>query len=371
MNDISPSRGTLVAIGAAAHMNFLYRLVADSAPPFGQLVLLEPDPAAGPQLAALFAETLPPEIIAATLGPAEGEGELLHYNFPGLTSLHPAENALQTLFPGLRVTSRTAIRIQDATALMERLETAPRPLSVVINLPGSELDILQALHDAGATDDIDQVRVRCAAEPMFAGGSAAPAITQWLAGHHLTLYGTDDSDPDWPELRFAADHTARNLAKLQKKQVEMARQLQEKTDQLAESQTRLAEQETALTEARDQLQEAQTGAERAETLQADLGLALRLQAMAQSDLEDLREKYRESQAIQARQEDLLQQLTPRLQQAAQQLRLLAPEAPEPIPEPLSEPVSEPATEAETETLAEPPAPKRRPSGRSKSGRRRG
>ncbi|MEM9128167.1 MAG: hypothetical protein AAGA97_00335 [Pseudomonadota bacterium] len=314
MTNTSPSRGTLLAIGAAAHMNFLHRLVVDSTPAFDHLILLEADPAAEPLLTARFDNVLPFEVIAAALGKDDGKAELLTYNFPGLTSLYPASEALRTLFPGLRVTSRKSVRTLSATTLIAHLEAAPRPLSVVIDLPGSELDILQALADTGELENIELLRVRCATEPLFASDAAKSSITAWLKQHHLQLYGADEGDPDWPELRFRPDQSARALEQAQN-EMEALRQQQ-------------ADMEGQLQDMTEKLSQACAELKQTESIQADLSLALRLQALAQTDLEDLREKYRASQAIRAQQEDLLQQLTPRLQQAAQQLRILAPETTE-------------------------------------------
>ncbi|KPQ05527.1 MAG: GAGA binding protein-like family [Rhodobacteraceae bacterium HLUCCA12] len=64
--------------------------------------------------------------------------------------------------------------------------------------------------------------------------------------------------------------------------------------------------------------------------QADLGLAMRMQGLLQSDLDDLRDRFAQSEAVRREQEDLLRKLTPRLQEAAQQLRQLQmAEPPEP------------------------------------------
>ena len=55
---------------------------------------------------------------------------------------------------------------------------------------------------------------------------------------------------------------------------------------------------------------------------SDLGLATRMQGLLQVDLDELRARFRQSEETRVLQEDLLRKLTPRLQDAARQLRQL-------------------------------------------------
>jgi hypothetical protein len=57
-------------------------------------------------------------------------------------------------------------------------------------------------------------------------------------------------------------------------------------------------------------------------LQGNLAVALRMQNLAQLDLQELRQRYRDVETARAAQAELLQKLAPRLQQAARQLQLL-------------------------------------------------
>jgi hypothetical protein len=332
--------GTLIAIGAGARRNFLHRLSTDARPAFDHIILIDPDATACRDLARRFAGFAGTEIITAALSERSGPGELLHYNFPRLVSLHPPGDALHHLFPGLRIRDRTSVQMCTVTDLKPQLAHAPRPLTVVITSPGSELDILRGLQESGLLHDIQILRIRCAAEPMFDNNSARPAIRRWLESRYFTLYGTDQSDPDWPEIRFRADEAALEMDLmrvetdvLQQVRAEQTTQLQELQaqivvqDNLIATQTaELSEQEQALLGRQEALSEAQA---QASTLQTDLRLTLRMQAIALADLEDLREKYREGQQIRAQQENLLRQLTPRLHQAAQQLRAISPDLMEP------------------------------------------
>ncbi|MEL6378042.1 MAG: hypothetical protein AAFQ04_12780, partial [Pseudomonadota bacterium] len=78
--------------------------------------------------------------------------------------------------------------------------------------------------------------------------------------------------------------------------------------------------DTRIRELLDQLDAARNSADDAK---ADLGLALRSQMMLQSDLRVLQNKYQETEKTRQTQQELLTALTPRLQQAMEQLRGLA------------------------------------------------
>ena len=65
-------------------------------------------------------------------------------------------------------------------------------------------------------------------------------------------------------------------------------------------------------------------------LRANVALALRMQAIAQSDLRELRQHFTEVQTVRARQDELLRQLAPRLQEAARHLQGLQA-TPQPVP----------------------------------------
>tara|TARA_R110000868_G_scaffold101630_1_gene279658 strand:- start:3711 stop:5048 length:1338 start_codon:yes stop_codon:yes gene_type:complete len=56
------------------------------------------------------------------------------------------------------------------------------------------------------------------------------------------------------------------------------------------------------------------------TARSDLAVALRTQAILQTDLRDLQARYQESSTTRQQQEDLLRKLTPRLQEAARQIQ---------------------------------------------------
>jgi hypothetical protein len=89
---------------------------------------------------------------------------------------------------------------------------------------------------------------------------------------------------------------------------------------VAEREKRIDELDKSATEGWKVAREAQ---DVAASVRSDLSIALRMQALAQSDLRAVEERYKVAEQARSKQATLLQKLTPRLQQAAQQLQVMA------------------------------------------------
>lgn len=132
------------------------------------------------------------------------------------------------------------------------------------------------------------------------------------------------------KLKAATDRSAA----LDRTLTETKAALASKTTSLAEAEklatsrsTRIAELDKTIATLRSQLSQANEDLSRnvfdLRSTRNELGLALRLQTTAQSELQELRQRYEAVQAIKQEQDDLLRQLTPRLHEAARQLQNFA------------------------------------------------
>lgn len=230
-------------------------------------------------------------IVDGVLADGSGEVELVQYNLPGLRGLTAPTPALKALFPGLKERNRVTVRKVALASVVGNAGELPNPVRLRIDLPGAEPMALKALEDGGILAKADLVSMRCGAEAMFDGGWPRAQLQDWLQARYIRLEHAADDDPDWPDLRLKADATGRKLATLEAENAKLKA---------------ICDQATAARE----------------RAMADLGLAIRMQGLLQTDLDDLRERYRQSETARSQQEDLLRKLTPRLQEAAQQLRQL-------------------------------------------------
>jgi FkbM family methyltransferase len=336
----------------------------------GRIILVEPEERRAAALTRQAHGDPRITLHRAALGAEDGPGVLHVMNFAGMSSLRPASPALQRLLPGLRETARQEVRRLSVARLLADAGEIARPLHVVIDSPGSELDILEGFRAAGALGLIDQLELHCGTEAFQEGAADCATLERWVQKAGLIVQERDLRDPDWPLLRLrprpgpsasllqAEAHALRSawmqqaeeLASLRRRdealRAELAARAQAQQAEAAQAAEALAARDQTLAEVQAQAQaqaqalhqrlnaaEAEAGALRARTAEAvelarkDVALAMRSQLLAQNDLRDLQRRHAETQTLCQRQEALLRQLTPRLQEAADHLRAQIPPRP--------------------------------------------
>jgi hypothetical protein len=248
-----------IIIGPPSGPGALERVLEDSwsGAPDLRMLLVEADPARAALLETRFAAQHEVQVIAAAvLEGGTGKVDLVAYNFPGLASIHPPLPVLRQILPGLAETSRKQTDTVDLQTLVQGLE--PGPLDLYVNAAGSEMAILDAAAAAGLLRDVVRLRLRCGAEPMFEGAQGRDALLARCTEHGLKLSHEDTEDPDFPELFFDVDLTARarDAARAQAAQLEVA--LSEAQTDLKAANEKIVGLEAALSEARDETKVAQT-----------------------------------------------------------------------------------------------------------------
>ena len=85
-------------------------------------------------------------------------------------------------------------------ALIQPLQLSPQQENLlIIDLPGEELAVLQALKQAHLLHWFGKVHLQCGVEPFYEGSEPAEQILQWLQDEGFDLETTDTShDPDRP-----------------------------------------------------------------------------------------------------------------------------------------------------------------------------
>lgn len=269
----------------------------------------------------------------------DGEVDVIGYSLPGLFSLTPAKTSLTALFPGLAVQSKIPVATIKAQPLLRQISELPRPLSVLIDVPGAEKTILDLLNKGKILDGVSALHVRCGIEPFFNKARPAEEIKTFLeaCGFELTL--DNGEDPDWPVYQFRKEPMARKIAELEKK-------LSAEKGKLRSAKKALKESTQKHNDATAQLTHIQ---QKAAQLRSEASVAMRLHAASTSDLEDLRIKYHDVCQERDRQTQLLEQLLPRLQEASSQLKLVMDAPKVPLS---SEEIESPASKASDNSGAE-------------------
>ena len=197
----------MIAFGIASEPLLAARIARLTTCP-AQIVLVDPtlDPGAPPP--DLLAATAATSVVDAFPGPSQGEAEVMVWSVRGLMSARPPTPALTDLFPGLRCKTRRTVPMRRVADLADSLRDRPAPITVWIDMPGSEAELLGQLLATGLGQDIRAIRVRSTSEVFFEGGTTAAELIAQMAAQGFNLAGRDDDDPDFPDLSFEIDHRA-------------------------------------------------------------------------------------------------------------------------------------------------------------------
>jgi hypothetical protein len=350
MSDAFPSDppATILAIGVAGRV----ANAALAASPARVLAIVEPRPGEAAAIGRALASDSRVRLVQAMPALASGTVGLTQYSVPGLYSTREPLPALRTLYPGLQTRASAEVEALDMARLLDRLGSLPDPIELWLSAPGSELEILNGLERTGLLSRLSGIQLHGSAEPLFEGAEPAARLQGWLEGHHFRLTEMHESDPDWPLLVLRADTERRELiaradalverlavsgeaiaernrkiAGLETGLAEKAREIDALTAEVAGLRTAVAERDKRIDEldksATEGWKVAREAQDVAASVRSDLSIALRMQALAQSDLRAVEERYKVAEQARSKQATLLQKLTPRLQQAAQQLQVMA------------------------------------------------
>jgi FkbM family methyltransferase len=198
----------------------------------GQVLLVEADP----QLAAALqkrTKDLPQvQVICAAVAGEGGPATLYRFNLPDANSLH-APSGLLEIFPGLKTVERLSIEAVSPVVFLEPLGLkVEQENCLVIDLPGEELPVLQALLRAERLHLFSSIQLHCGRETLYEESEPASRVLHWLKEQGFDVIAENDSlDPDRPSWTLE-----RNTLQLRNR--ELSRQvqaLQEKLQQLTSS----------------------------------------------------------------------------------------------------------------------------------------
>jgi hypothetical protein len=131
------------------------------------------------------------------------QATLYRYNLPEVNSLYPASGLID-LFPGLRLVEQEQVKTISPVTLLQPLQLqAEKENRLVIDLPGEELPVLQALQQSQQLYLFNQVCLYCGRASLYEGSEPAKRILEWLREIGFELVSEDDSrDPDRPFWNF-------------------------------------------------------------------------------------------------------------------------------------------------------------------------
>lgn len=169
-----------------------------------EILLLQPDPVVASKLERATEGQAHIRILAASIDKEAGWGCVNVMNMAALSSLRRPTPALLNLLPGLKTIATRDARILSAGDLdipvcMDRHSLS---LRVRVDMAGSEMDILSCLDEAGLLETTVECIVHCSSDVFFEGGCNYQTVTDFLIEKGFVPLDRDDTDPDWPVLRF-------------------------------------------------------------------------------------------------------------------------------------------------------------------------
>ncbi|WP_439525439.1 hypothetical protein [Roseovarius mucosus] len=249
-----------------------------------KIVLVEADRNAAARLTQKSASASNVQVVRAALGKDEGDAELSLWNFSRLNSTQEPTPALYELFPGLIRKERQIVPVITPAQLLSEMGTVARPMALILEAPGNEMNILNACKADGMLDQIDQLEILAAEDAFYDGAVTRAELEAWLSDEGFDVTLRDEADADWTVLHLQADQKARALARAETRIETLHTSLASLETTLSETQAELkaakerAElQEAALSEARAATEaKAKTLAEREAALKTAQDRAERL-----------------------------------------------------------------------------------------------
>lgn len=319
------------------------------------------DPLAATRLPGALRGADAVERIEAVLALTADGAELSRYSLPDLYSLSPPTAALMSLMPGLKLAEAVAVPVVTSEVLGKKLAACDGAFRVVIDTPGDEGTVLDFLDKTGVLDRVTTLALRCGVEPFFKNAAHINNLLAMLATKGFSIVAQDkDEDSDWPVYVLKLDIRARLIKSLEvagaQAQADLAAAREEQAAerdaakaaaaQAAEAQTALkadleartkerdaakavaAQRETTLAKLRlEQKRATALNTEKALRLEhelyqlrSDLRRAAQAQERSQAETDALKLRYGAVQEERQGLLRLLQQLTPKLREAAKHVR---------------------------------------------------
>ena len=186
--------GTILYLGAGEGQALDACLTSRAA----HLCLVEPNPELAQELALRTADDPRVQVLPLAVAESDGRGVLRLFNMGPLSSLRaPAD--LAQLYPGLRERGRAEVATLSLTSLLARLP-APGPGAdiLVIDAPGEEEVVVNALLAGPGAGRFGQILMCCGTTPHYAGSAAIAALVPRLEAGGWWAIRTWDDDPDRP-----------------------------------------------------------------------------------------------------------------------------------------------------------------------------
>jgi len=244
---------------------------------FREIVLVEPDQARAAELRSRAAGHDQVRVVESAVSAVDGESEFNVLSYPDASSLRKPEGLLD-LFPGIRIHKCIQTHVIGIDTLLDEVNlTIDGVNGLLIDTPGEEHVIIEALLHTDAVDSLSFIALQASTIPLYAEARPFSSIELLLqdAGFTLERGHEGDEDPIRPIRRFERDLVALECRRLNEQLAEAEKDreaLQDKLKQVeaesASAQKRFQEYERKIS---DLQAERTTLKSQIDALKGDLG----------------------------------------------------------------------------------------------------
>lgn len=277
-----------------------------------RIILVEPNPDLAEQLCQKSSAEPNVTVVEAAITSDPTNNQLTEYNLPEAASLH-GPTGLKTFFPGLKtIATHSVATLSPEQLLADHGPTDCQPAMLVLQTPGEEHAIIQALINTNELRQFSQVHLAANPEPCYQGSAAAEQTLQLLVEYGYDITEENHQDPDWPIWQLVRDPHKDKIAALEEAKQVLQEQLADKDSNL----TKLAKERDALkTQAEEQQQQHQ--AELAKHAEQAKELDQRITNAEQARIQAEQSRAEEIERHQASEQKLKSELEVLSQQAEQ------------------------------------------------------
>lgn len=267
-------RGTIVHLGAGDGRDL------PEYPGAKRVILVEADPEQARELRRLARGDGRLLVVAAAVSTVAGTNRLKRFRLRAFSSLR-TPTGLRELYPGLRLHDEIEVETITPRDLISSHRLRPQQDNwLIIDTPGEEAAIVQALRESGDLAVFDRIDLCCGVSDHYQGAANAAAVLRALdeAGYDVESFD-DSTDPERPRWSLY-----RNPLRLQN------RELREQLAEAIEARDRLSQQ---LAQALAELKQVRSAAE---SSQAQMAEARKLAEAHRVEIERLqreRDEWRE------------------------------------------------------------------------------
>ncbi|MDF1615659.1 FkbM family methyltransferase [Desulfurivibrio dismutans] len=164
-----------------------------------KIVLVEAEPSAVRALERRTASLAQVEVLPVAVAATSGKAVLKGFNLPRFNSLR-TPSGITELFPGLRLHKDFEVNALTTPDLINKIgPTAEQENWLVIDVPGEEAEVLEALQQAGRLHLFDRIVLHCGKVALYEGGRDAELLLRLLDDNGFEVVSCEaEMDPDRP-----------------------------------------------------------------------------------------------------------------------------------------------------------------------------